>query len=883
MKKTLTPNLTPIASAVAVLVMSVAMSAQAQQSQQAAQEVVVTGVRAALEKSLAQQRNAESHVDIITSEDIGKMPDKNVADSLQRLPGVSVATAGGTEGGLGENDRVSMRGTPSSLTLTTINGHSVSSGDWLKDNVAGSGRSVSYSLLPSEIIGRVTVHKGSQADLVEGGAAGSVDIETRKPLDFKEKLTFAGAATAVNSSLAGKTDPQLSGLVNWKNDDNTMGVLVQAFDEKRHLRRDGQEFLWWDSAENLWGKNGDFLAANPELKGKKISLLTGSSLFQQERVRTGALIDVQFKPSRELSFDVSGFYSKLEATNSNNNYMLALHRPIVDMGLSPSSYKIVGNTVTSIMFPSTCAACSTSSSGVQDMVARDGSYSDSKFLNVDFKYKASSTLDLSGKLGATKGAGQAVDAGIEVWTPWSGGGYTTAGLSGPAQVSLPGSDKFSVGGLTTDIGGYAPSKTSSEDKEKYFQIDANYKTAWEVVPTLKFGLRAVTHDRELTSLSGKVSAAGALPSSISSGSISSYPGDYGLGGGMLSNLWTLPVSAVVDWTKNNVSFAAHNYASEFKVNEKVLAGYAMADFSADKLSGNFGLRVVNTKEGVTNFDATGLATEQSNSYLDLLPSANFRMDVAKDVVGRFAVSRTLTRPDFGQLGGLTLKDIQRTASGGNANLKPIRSNNTDLGVEWYFAPQSMLSASIFYMALDSYVTFGESTQTYYNFAEKANTAYTLSAPVNTTADVKGIELSYVQALAGGFGVNANYTYADGKETSAAPKSACAMIGNCDMVGTSKHSSNFGAFFENQNFSVRVNYSYRSTFLNGLDRKSAIYQSGVGSLSASLAYNLTKNLSITLEGKDLNDPMLKSFATDESQPRAFYKNGRQIYLGVRAKI
>ena len=882
-------NLTPIATAVALLVLASGAMAQqadtkaAKKGEETAEKVVIAGVRASLEQSMNQKRSSDARVEVITSEDIGKMPDKNVADSLQRLPGVSVATAGGTEGGFGENDRVSMRGTPSSLTLTTINGHSISSGDWLKDNVAGSGRSVSYSLLPSEIIGRVTVYKSSQADLVEGGVSGSVDIQTRKPLDFKNQVTATGSATLVNSSLAGKTDPQLSGLVSWKNDQNTIGFLAQAFSEKRHLRRDGQEFLWWDKPENLWGKNMDFVNANPALKGKSISLLTGSSLFLQERQRKGGLMELQFKPTNDFSFSLNGFYTRLDATNSNSNYMLAMHRPIVDLGLSPTSYTVSGNTVTSISFPATCAGCATSSSGVNDMVARDGSYSDSKYVNLDFKYKFTPDFDLTGKFGVTKGAGNAVDAGIEVWTPWTGGGYTTNGTNGPAAVSLPGSNKYSVGGLTTDVGGYSPSKTTSADREEYFQLDGTANTNYDLFPIVRVGVRGAKHLRTLTSMQGQVSAAGALPSAVPTGSLTSYPSNYGLGGGMLTGVWSLPVSAVSAWARQNVSFVNHNYAAEFNVDENVTASYIMSDIQAGKVSGNFGLRIASTKEKVTNFDSTGKPAVIESSYDDYLPSLNLKMDVNKDVVVRFSANRTMTRPDFGQMGGLVLKDIQRTASGGNANLKPIRSNNLDVGAEWYFAPKSMVSAGVYLMKMGSYVTFGETTRTFYNFAEKKDTVYTMSAPINTTAEVKGLELNYIQALAGGFGVNANYTYANGKETSAAPKSACAMTGNCDMVGTSKNTYNLGTYFENDDFSARVNYSYRSTFLNGIDRKSAIYQAGVGSLSVSFAYNINKNLAVTLEGKDLNNPMLKSYAASEDQPRAFYKNGRQVYLGLRAKM
>ena len=127
-----------------------------------------------------------SHVEVISAEDIGKMPDKNVADSLPRVPGVTTSSASANEGGFDENDRVSMRGTNPSLTQTLINGHNVGSGDWFVLNQTGTvGRSVSYTLLPSELIDKVVVHKSSQASLVEGGVAGSIDIITRKPLDFQ--------------------------------------------------------------------------------------------------------------------------------------------------------------------------------------------------------------------------------------------------------------------------------------------------------------------------------------------------------------------------------------------------------------------------------------------------------------------------------------------------------------------------------------------------------------------------------------------------------------------------------------------------------------------------------------------------------------------------
>src|SRR5438034_3050132 len=236
---------TPIASAVALLLMG-AFSAQAQQAVPAPapaasapaarppttklETVVVTGIRSALEQSLNVKRNADSHIDVITAEDIGKMPDKNVADSLARIPGVTISSASANEGGFDENDRVSMRGTNPSLTQTLINGHGVASGDWFVLNQVGLvGRSVSFSLLPSEIVSQVIVRKSATADLVEGGVAGAVDILTRRPLDFSKPLTFEASIQAVYADLPKETDGQFSGLFNWKNEAGTAGVMVQGF------------------------------------------------------------------------------------------------------------------------------------------------------------------------------------------------------------------------------------------------------------------------------------------------------------------------------------------------------------------------------------------------------------------------------------------------------------------------------------------------------------------------------------------------------------------------------------------------------------------------------------------------------------------------------
>jgi len=878
-------NLTPIATAVAILITSTAAMAQ-DASKTPDAVVTVTGVRAALAQSINQKRNADSLVEVITAEDVGKMPDKSVADSLQRVPGVSVATAGGAEGGFGENDRVSLKGTPSNLTLTTLNGHTVSSGDWYISNITGGGRSVSYSMFPSELIGRVTVHKSAQANLTEGGAAGNVDIETRKPLSFKKPLTLMGSIEGAYGDAAKKTDLQVSALANWKNDANNVGVLVQVFDEKRTLRRMGQEFLWWDKLTK--GFAPDWIAKNPEVENKYLSMLTGSSLFQQKRERKGGMVDVEVKVNSDFSFDISGLYTRLDADNVNANFMLAPYQPLSNNwsgvgGVVPSAYTISGNQITSITFPKTCpvASCANMGPSVQDIIARPGSFSDSKFVNVDWKYRVSDDLKITGQIGTTRGTGYARDYGYEAWLAYSGTSLTMHGLDAPATVTVDNAGTFNPRTGADFFGGWA-SDTTAKDKETYGQVDGTYKTPWDVVPTIRMGLRTAKHDRQLTWLAGTVAPAGSLLANRPTG-LTTYPTSPL--DNVLQNPWTFTADSMKEWGDKYVKFDSHSYQNEFTIAEKAHAAYAMGDLNLGAVTGNVGVRFVKTEINVANGSGNTVwnPVYTSKTYNDFLPSLNLRTDLASNVVLRGAASRTLARPDFGALGSLSLNDLTFSGTGGNPNLKPIYSNNVDAGIEWYFMPKSLIAMSVYDMHLGSYVTFGSSVAQFFNQSTHSVTNYNMSSALNTKARVKGVELQYSQDLGNGFGASVNYTYADGKETGKAPKSACADLGDCSMIGTSKNSYNASVFYENDKFSARVNYSFRSAFLNGLDRNSAIYQDDVGTVSLALNYNLTENLTLSFEGKDLNDPLLKSYATTKDQPRAFYKNGKQFFLGVRGKM
>jgi len=309
--------------------------------------------------------------------------------------------------------------------------------------------------------------------------------------------------------------------------------------------------------------------------------------------------------------------------------------------------------------------------------------------------------------------------------------------------------------------------------------------------------------------------------------------------------------------------------------------------------------VVRTQDDIVNYTAVDKTTPGStfslfgqfigvpisHSYTDVLPSFNLKIDVTPDLVARFAAAETMTRADYSQLAGATSLSGPTTATGtgGNPDLKPILSNNFDAGLEWYFAKQSLLSATLFYMDLKNYVSFGSSTRDIFTFGPpplppggKAVT-YLLSTPVNAKGRVEGAEIAYQQAFTENFGFIANYTYADGRQTS------LVTNGDARLVGTSKDTYNVQGYFENKVFSARVAYTYRSAFFSGLDRNTAFSQDKIGTLSASLVYNINEMFSLQLDGQNLNNPILKYSAINDNQPRAFYKNGAQYFLTARFKL
>ncbi|QUD88569.1 TonB-dependent receptor [Phenylobacterium montanum] len=877
-------------------------------------EIVVTGIRESLQRAIEVKKNSDNQVDAISATDIGKLPDKNVADALQRIPGVNISSAASGEGGFDENDRVSIRGTPASLTNVTIDGHAVATGDWfILDQFQTVGRSTSFDLVPSEVVQAVEVYKTQSAEQLEGGVAGAVDVITRKPLDFHKPFSAELSVQGAYNTISGETKPQVNGLINWKNDAGTFGVLLQGFYEERSVERHGQETLGYMTIDStmLAGAN------HPDLIGVQAPTLIGSTLFRQEKERKGLDGHIQWAPTDKFSLDLSGFYSKLDASNRNYNYMYWGSRELTYnngagnlTGNSPTSYTVANNTLVAAAWPGVNSFGKSVEGLVVDNIIRPHAGSETYYVNLDGKYAVNDKLTLKGQIGYTEGLGETPQSPSFEADGAPGISYAASGNGWAVNPSI---DPQNPAGLAND---WAWNETfRSQDKEVYGKVDADWEVAHGPFKAVLAGVRAAEHTRQVDGWDRgcTLGANGQCWSSPTMPFSAVNPTTYGHGysGGELGIPGLLiPIAGdpgAVENALNSITDGVHgpissirqaqNYywMGSFKVQERDIAGYAMAKVGGEGWRGNVGVRIVDTEENAyvnspsqlsagaplitTSAYGNYYLNHVQHDYLDILPSVNFTFDLRSNLLLRLSAAETMSRPDYSALGGtVSLNDLTLTGNGGNANLKPIKAAVYDAALEWYYQPTAVAAVSLFYDDLSSYVTFGNSTGVYIDQLLTGHNgppvyrSYTITSPANTTGEVKGIELQVQQPLPMGFGVQANFTYVDAEDAKGTA-----------LVGTSRVTYNLVGYYENKWISTRLAYTYRSHYFVGLDRGAEENEDGVGTLDASVNVNVTPNVALTLDAKNITDPLLKYYAANKTQPRAVYDNGTQLFFGLRAKF
>jgi iron complex outermembrane receptor protein len=624
----------PLATAVSMALLGLAaMPALAQDATGAAMQTVeVTGIRASMAKSLNVKKNSAANVEVITAEDVGKMPDKNLADSLQRLAGVAVRTD------YDEAEKVALRGTNPDMTMILFNGHAIAGADWYVGDQPSASRSTSLSLLPSTVINQAQVYKTSQANIVDGGLAGTINVSTRKPLSAKEKISGVASVGASYVTLPGKTAPDLDALVNWKNDANTFGFFVQGFANKRYIRRDSVSRLAYGTSSGydvintstMKGITDASLAGSgykaADLNGVRMPGSMASEFVEGVRDRKGGMVSLQFKPNQDIDVTMTGFHSSMDTnnygrlkagaiysmllgkaslsdgatgatapnTNSNGQQVFAsIRNPVIVNETTMYGHTLRVLKSADIVFPD---GTTPQYIGNNEGFYRDGANATVSFLDLDGKWRVNQDLTLKGLLSTTRGVGKTeADQGLTYASFGTGVSYSLGSVYNAPYVKY-----YGTGIKPDELVVRTISGLKSVDKEHSAQLDGEYRLEKGWIQSIEGGVRFSDHhrdsERRYPAYRTPFLKDGAPTSTIP------WPSDFGadLNGpaGWDNTGYTFSPEVLKAYFAANTKETSDQYerriASELHVRERQSAIYAQANYEHDKWSGNFGLRFVQT-------------------------------------------------------------------------------------------------------------------------------------------------------------------------------------------------------------------------------------------------------------------------------------------------
>lgn len=797
--------------------LSTTLAAQeADTSEQGVEVIQIQGIRASAKENLNTKRFSNSIVDAINAEDIGKFPDKNVAESLQRISGVTIQRQ------FGEGAGVSIRGTGLDLTLTTLNGQNVASTGWFV--LEPAKRSFNYELLPSELVGNLEVYKSSQADLAEGGVGGTVVVNTRKPLEL-DANTFYGSVEGQYQTDSGETDPQLSGMYSWKNEEDNFGVLVSAVMQQRSLQRQGNEAFW------EWG--------------------AGPVGFSQDRERKSLAATIQYAPNENLEFVLNAIDMTMDANNTN--YALWLTQADSSWGGGTTTEWIGGD--------GTAPNIGVQAAGPLNVAfyqarPREASMN-SDLLDLKMNYSTDNYV-LSIQVGDTSSTGgtdfeMVVDDGTG-GTPIPGGTYDFT--KGHQTWNLNGFDMASYDPGSLAMGtGAAFNKTPKTDDETYVQGDIKFNVEYGPINAIKTGVKFSDHNTtsrqiffdQAADFNPVISTSG-----LSNGTYDAGAGDY--------QIISFDAEALKDWAKASIIGETEDLGTYSEIQEDSFSAYVMAEYDTEHVRGNFGIRYAST-EATSTYYVDTTKTNTDADYAEILPSFNMAMDLADNVILRFSAARAMARPQYVDMyvnpSPIGVNDDTPNNQFwviGNIGLKPFISDQFDLGIEWYFNESSLLSATWFSKDVKNFVTINEYSATnaevpFQGTLRPDEQGWTVQEKSNAkSAQIEGLELQYQQDFDNGFGTMINYTYTDAKadEMTFADR-------NPFLSDSSRHSYNMTGYYENEQFQVRVSYNWRSEYML---RESGSYgnrlHSDFGSLDLSAVYHLTENVDINLDVNNLTE-------------------------------
>lgn len=816
--------------------------------------VVVVGNRASLASAQEVKKNKIEIVDSVVADDINKLPDVNVTDALSRVTGVQILRD------RGEGAGVAIRG----LTQmeTTMNGCEIFT--------AGTGRSIDFTDIPSEMLAGIDVYKTSSAEHIEGGVGGLVDLRTRRPFDFSGS-EVSGSVQYIYGDLVNKGEPQVSLLANnrWKTAENgELGLLVNLAHQKRAWREDQK------SSGNPVART-DIIAGQTVIAPNGISETTSVGV----RERNAADVVLQWQPSAAIELYAEANYTELRTRQ--DSYQINVSASPTFVAGSPVTFSGTNDleSITWTNAPISVLSFARDTLDQTSQAAMGGSWKgDALTLKTDVSYtKSYNSLFFSGlNLGSTAASFTQNQSGTVPSTSVSG-----TNLLDPANYKYA-SILYRARAYEGDL--YA------------LRFDGEYQLKDSFFDSLLAGVRYAR--RGANDAQGLIFAdanvgnipATTMPDYIMGNPYSNFfPGYSGVGNYLVGNLAN---ARDAYWLRNafgiTTPIPGSNPLGTWSIAEETHTAYLMTKFMSRSvpLDGNAGLRVVRTHESVFGNQSvpssSAIAPINVDSvYTDYLPSMNLRYELSDGLYLRGAASQTVSRPNFDQLSpSLTLvpntvNPALNQGGAGNPELKPVRSNNLDVAVERYFNATTSVHLTGFLKKVDGFVTTVSSPEVH------DGATYQVSRPQNSnTADIKGYEMGYQQfydflpGWLSGFGLQANYTYIDSETLNS------TLGEKIPLQNLSRNSANIIGMYETGKLSIRVAYNWRDKFLSGVTNivgvgSLPVYTKAYGWMDASVVYRLSKTVTCAIEGQNLLGTVRTSYYGVETRPQSVWINDKQI--------
>ncbi|WP_443027972.1 MULTISPECIES: TonB-dependent receptor [unclassified Sphingopyxis] len=896
-------------------------------------EIVVTGFRASLGAALNVKRESVAAVDAIVAEDIAKFPDQNLAESLQRIPGITIQRDGG------EGRGITVRGLGSQFTRVRVNGLETvaTSTDGASAN---RDRAFDFNVFASELFSSIVVHKTASAELDEGSLGAVVDLNTGNPLAGKGGFTAALSAQGSYNDLSEKVGPRAAGLLSWVNDAGTLGFAVSAaYSDQKTLELGNNSVRWAQARFDSVDGTPCWTAANsggtyiPSAACNEVSLAFHPRIprygeIAHDKKRLGITGSIQFAPSDATKISLDGLYSSFKHQRRERWAEVLLRSN--ERSINVSDYEIDGDN-------------NMISATLDDAWVRTEHYL--RKAKTEF-WQVGATWD------------QDVSDTFR-FTLLGGMSKSTASI--PLETTIVFDDRdaqdyrYDYSDMKNPLLTFGTSVTNpanfqlAEIRDRPSEVANKFRTAqlrteWDISDdfTVKaggvyrrfdFSSIAFTRDTVVCGNGGVDRVLGTLACSPSSAfgpaAVYGFPVNSGL-----AELFTLgkagqPSGTTTEWLVANLDattaftklydrVAAVDAGNNRAVREEVTGGYLQFDAKGElgglRYALNAGVRYVHTDQRSSGL-SSGAAVTVERSYEDWLPSMNLALFPHDDIIIRAAVADVMTRPTLGNLTpGGTVDGFNYRINYGNPFLDPFRATAYDIAFEWYFAPQSIFSVALFKKDIAS---FPVATTTSGTFASTGLPTSIIppSSPASINpegqiwtinsigngegAKLKGIEVSlqapfkFLPGFLSNFGgiVNATYVDSDADYSVAGPSivpggANVGAIRNGTLFNLSKRAYNGTLYYDDGKFSARASVSYRSRYADANSGTGNVFE-GYGStinVDASVRYAITDNIEISVEGINLTDEYRYRF-TDIDADRNYENNhfGRTFLFGARVKI